>query len=151
MQCRFDLTSPSGTLHLAEQPLGSFLEVFRDVRLIDEVDIQSRRLSSLRAPRSLRLADCTSQRARGFGLTGEVHVTEDYDRTQRWAAALAGAGYHGIRYYLRHDPSLRLVGVAVFGQTAASRRWRKPRIGSIDEHLLQQARRRFGVRVLPVP
>jgi hypothetical protein len=151
MQCRFDLTSPSGTLHVAEQPLGSFLEVFRDVRLIDEADIQSRRISSLRAPRNLRLADCTSQRARGFGVTGEIHMTEDYDRTQRWAAAFAGAGYYGIRYYLRHDPSLRLAGVAVFGQTASSRRWRKPRTGSIDEHLLQQARRRFGIRVLPVP
>lgn len=36
---RFDLNSPRGTCYLAEDPLGGFVEVFRDVGAVDQADI----------------------------------------------------------------------------------------------------------------
>jgi hypothetical protein len=110
---RFDLPPPRGTCYLAESPLGAFVEVFREIALVFQAVVDARRVSTLRVPAAVRLADCT--RARAFGLTAEIHATEEYAATQRWAAAFAAAGFAGVRYLVRHDPSARSVGVALFG------------------------------------
>src|SRR6185436_8997548 len=82
---RFDLPAGSrrGTCYLAEEPVGCFLEVFRFWTLVPEAELAARRLVRLDLPPVL-LADCTSSRCRGFGLTGEIHSTPDYALTQAW-------------------------------------------------------------------
>lgn len=151
LECRLDLATPSGTCYLAESPLGSFVEVFQDVTLIAEQDIAARVLSALHVPRRMRLADCTSSRARRFGCTGEIHTTTDYELTQRWAVRFAREGFAGVRYLVRHDPAQRQVGIALFGKTGVARGWRHPSTAPIDDELLAGIAQLFGIHVLPRP
>lgn len=151
LECRFDLRVPAGTCYVAEEPLGSFVEVFTDVTLVAEEDVEKRRLSAIHVPTTLRLADCTDAGARRFGSTGEIHTTVDYDLTQRWAQALAASGFDGIRYLVRHDPAQQRVGLALFGNAGEATGWPEPTTEEIDEDLLLDAARRFGIQVLPRP
>lgn len=150
LEHRFGLSSPLGTCHLAENPLGSLLEVFTDVRGIAGDEIDARRLSELHVPSRIRLADCTSARARGFGCTGEIHTTIDYGLTQAWAVAFAEARFEGIRYYVRHDPSLALVGIALFGHAGRPKDRPTPET-DIPSEVISEAARRYGILVLPTP
>ncbi|MGQ0670240.1 MAG: RES family NAD+ phosphorylase [Actinomycetota bacterium] len=151
LECRFDLQAPQGTCYVAEDPLGSFVEVFTDVALVAEEDVERRRLSALHVPRTLRLADCTHEASRGFGCTGEIHTTIDYDLTQRWARAFAAASFDGIRYFVRHDPAQRRVGIALFGDAGEAGGWPEPTTEEIGEDLLMDVAGLFGIRVLPRP
>jgi hypothetical protein len=146
---RFDLPAPRGTCYLAGSPLGAFVEVFREIALVSRAVVDARRVSTLHPPLTVRLADCTRARSRAFGLTAEIHSTEEYDATQRWAAAFAAAGFAGVRYLVRHDPSQRSAGVALFGSAGAAA-WPVEATGPIDQALCDRAARRFGIRVLPV-
>lgn len=145
---RFDLGEPRGTCYLATDPLGAFVEVFRYASRISQSDLDGRRLSRLRVPRDVLLADCTHSRARGFGLTAAIHASPDYSLTQVWAAAFREARHEGIRYLLSHDPSQRLVGVALFG-SAGSADWPVVSTAPIGTDLLEAALTRFGLLVLP--
>lgn len=146
---RFDLRPPRGTCYFAEDPLGSFVEAFRDIGTVDQADVDARRLSRLSVPTSAVVADCATPRARSFGVTAAIHSTEDYTKTQQWASAFAAAGFAGIRYLVSHDPSQRLVGVALFGN-AGERGW-PYREELIPPELILAARMRFGIVVLPAP
>lgn len=148
---RFDLTGDPerGACYLAETPVGAFVEVFR-VALVSQTAVRARALSTLALPLRAVLADCTSGRARAFGVTGAIHSGEDYDRTQAWAQALSGAGFDGIRSPLSRDPRQTLAGVALFGP-AGSPRWRAGRAEPIPLDVIREAQRRFGIRVLPAP
>lgn len=150
---RFDLPPPRGTLYAAAAPLGSYLEVFRHLRLVPREEIDARRLSTLAPHRALRLADCTSRRTRAFGLTGALHTTPAYGETQVWAAAFAVAGLDGIRYLVRHDPAQRLVGYALFGAAgdapAAGGDWEVASTTAIPGSLLREVEDRFGLSALP--
>jgi RES domain len=148
---RFDLPAASGrgTCYLAAEPIGCFVEVFRAWIVVPEVEVAGRRIARLDLP-AVRLADCCSARCRKFGLTGEVHSTPDYARTQAWAAALAGAGFDGVHYLLRHDPSQRLAGVALFGPAGAPS-WPFTPGDPIALAAIEEAERRFGLRVMPAP
>jgi hypothetical protein len=149
---RFDLTDPPGlgTCYLAERPLGAFVEVFRDTVLVDEADVIKRQVSRLSAPHAVKLANCTSRRARRFGVTGSIHSTQDYDLSQRWAAAFRGAGFGGVRYLVSHNPAQKLVGIALFGPAGEPT---NPvlRSDGIDPKLVALAERRFGIKVRPTP
>jgi hypothetical protein len=114
---RFDLVGLGsvGTCYLAETPLASFVEVFRDVSLITIDAVNERVVSRLPLPQGLRVADCTSGLARRFGVTAAIHASEDYELTQAWATKFFAEGFSGIRYQVSHDPSQRLIGVALFG------------------------------------
>lgn len=70
---RFDLRPPQGTCYLSLSPLGAFVEVFRDFTFVDAADVAARAVSRLQVPRDVVLANCTSSRARRFGITGEIH------------------------------------------------------------------------------
>ncbi len=129
--------------------MGCFLEVFRSWILIPEAELAARRLASLDLP-PLLLADGSSGLCRQFGLTGELHSTSDYARTQAWAAALATAGFDGIRYLLRHDPAQRSAGIALFGPVGAAD-WTFEPGQPIGPGGIEEAERRFGVRVVPMP
>lgn len=147
---RFDLDPPGGTCYFAEQPLGSFVEVFRDVPVVAESDVASRALSTLHAPSDVALADCTQGPARAFGITATIHSSENYARTRQWAAAFANAGFGGVRYFVSHDPAQRLIGVALFGP-GGERNWPVRATGPIDPKVITEARSRFGILVLPAP
>ncbi len=149
---RFDLTDGSGlgTCYLAERPLGAFVEVFQDTVLVDEADVLRRKLSLLSVPREVKLANCTSGRARRFGVTGGLHSTQDYDLTQRWAVALKDAGFGGVRYLVSHDPAQQLVAVALFGP-AGEQTHPVGESRDIDAKLIGLAEQRFGIRVRPAP
>ncbi len=147
---RFDLATPRGTCYLAEEPLGAFVEVFRAMAVVPSAEVDARRVSTLHAPRPFVLADCTSRRARAFGITAAIHSGEDYTRTQAWAAALAAAGFDGVRYLLSHDPAQRSVGVALFGPAGLAQ-WPVEATGPVDSTVILRARREFGIRVVPTP
>lgn len=147
---RFDLRPPQGTCYLSLSPFGAFVEVFRDFDFVDAADVAARALSRLRAPRDVVLANCTSSRARQFGVTGEIHSTPAYDTTQRWAAAFQDADFDGVRYFCRQDPSQREIGIALFGE-AGEADWHVAETTRIADEVLHAVERRFGIHVLPAP
>ncbi len=146
---RYDIDL-EGTLYLAADEVGAFVEVFRS-RLVPLDEVAARRLAFVRLRANLRLADLTSGVSRGFGVTAAIHASPDYGLCQRWAAALKRQGFDGVVYRLSHDPSGELVGVALFGP--------RDEVLSqlivlddqpIGDELIEEVRRRFGVLVLPV-
>lgn len=145
---RFDLATPEGTCYFATEPLGALLECcFRDTPEVDEQALRERRLSVVRTERALRLADLADMRAFGFGVTAEVHSIPDYELTQQWARAARAAGFDGVHYLLRHDPSRSMAGVARFGPAGERQDWGTPHTRAFDEELLREAAERLGVRV----
>ena len=119
---RFDLPVPHGTCYLAEEPLAALLEVTRGLTILSEDFLAGRRLLTATLTVEMRVADLTSAAAYGFGVTGELSATADYTGPQAWANALQTAGFHGIRYHVRHDPRGDLAGIAWFGRAGRARR-----------------------------
>lgn len=149
---RFNLAAPNGTCYLSEKELGAFVEHFgrllRPGGALPQPLVDARRLSAVRVGQ-LNLVDVTRRAVLGaLGLTGEIHTTTDYAATQRWAETFKGAGYDGIRYLARHDPSLKLASIAVFGpdpkDTPAG-----PRTEPIPDDLLREAGEAFSIKALP--
>jgi hypothetical protein len=136
-----------GTCYLAEQPDGCFLEVFREFATIPETEVQIRNLARIETERPLSLADCTTESARVWGITAEIHSSPDYKKTQDWAAAFARAGFDGICYLLRHDPAQRLTGIALFGPEGSQPGFPVAASEPIGTDLLQRVEDRFGIRV----
>jgi hypothetical protein len=131
--------------------VGAFLETLgRQGRLIPQVEVDRRALSTLAVPHELRLADCTVARARGFGITAGIHAMEDYQRTQTWAQAFADAGFEGVRYRISHDPRAPGTGIALFG-TAGEADWPVSPWTAIPQELLNRTQRAFGLTVVPTP
>lgn len=147
---RFDLEDNQGTCYLAAEPVGAFIEVFRTRTVIPEAEAAVRCLAELQPANATMLADCTAEAARAFGVTASLHSQPDYELTRAWAKALADAGFGGVRYRLAHDPSARQLGVALYG--AAGEGTAPVRdTGPIPPDVLDEARRRFGLLVLPTP
>lgn len=109
-------------------------------------------LSTLQVPDPMVLANATHARARGFGITAGISAIEEPDRvrTRRWAEAFNTAGFAGVRYRLSHDPSQRLIGVALFG-VAGVAPWPVVAPEPIRGSLLELVRRRYGLVDLPTP
>lgn len=143
---RFDLLGEAeGSCYLADDPLGTYVEKFREagVDLIAPAEIEKQELTQFEIEQAVRLADCTASNCRGFGVTGAIHSTPNYDLTQAWALALWKAGFGGIRYFVSHDPSQTLLGVALFG-------WDRPEKGRttpVPLDLVELAEKRFRLRV----
>ena len=151
---RFDLVlSPGhGTCYLSQRPEGGLLEAFKGIQMVSEADIGARREYEAVFADELRLANCCVAAASKFGMNAEIHTTEDYDRTHAWAVALHAAGFDGIRYFLRSDPSLKLIGYAVFGPSgeAPAGSWPGGESHEISGPTLAEAAR-YGLRVAPTP
>jgi hypothetical protein len=141
-----------GTCYLAQRAVGGLLEAFKGMRMVSTEDIDARRECDLVLTRDLLLANCCVAAAGTFGVNAEIHTTEDYDKTQAWAAAFHAAGFHGIRYFLRSDPSLKLTGYALFDteREPPARRWRAGDSHDISPSTLAEAAR-YGLRVAPTP
>lgn len=148
---RFDLPSPSGTLHAAETAVGSFIEVFRAVPFLAQAEVDARLLAGIRVPDERRLADCTGSGTRRFGVTAAIHSTPDYGLCQRWAVAFAAAGFAGVRYRVSHDPSMTGVGLALFGDDGADESLVVNGDDPIPASVLAEARTQFGIVVVPTP
>jgi hypothetical protein len=74
----------------------------------------------------------------------------DYARTQRFATWFADAGLHGVRYFLRNDPTATLIGIALFG-AAGEQNLPVLSTSPPDEATLDEAARSFAIEVLPLP
>ncbi len=153
---RFDpVDTGLGACYVAESALGAWVEVFRKRMLLAEDEVAERALLSVELGRDLRLADLTSRRALGFGVTASLGADERYDDSQAFAVDAAQAGFDGIRYLVRHDPAQQLYGIALFAPAGApdptDRGWPPHGDGAIPDDLVAEAGKRFGYRVLPVP
>ncbi|MGH9070590.1 MAG: RES family NAD+ phosphorylase [Acidimicrobiales bacterium] len=149
---RFALTLPRGTCYPGETALASFVEVFREARVVTEGLVCTKVLSVLRVREEIALADVAHPRSRWFGVTGEIHTTTAYETTQAWATAFDGADLDGVRYRVRHDPAQDLVGIALFGIAGEHKGEFLPVESSpIPPGLVAAAEQRFGIVVLPTP
>ena len=153
---RFDPVGVAGmgACYLAQDELGAFVEVFRTPTTIAQADIEGRRLCVVTLGRELQLADLCSRRALSYGVTAELGAGGDYEQSQQFAAEALEAGFDGVRWWVRHDPSQKLVGVALFGPAgapSAPRKWPMPNPIELSDRLLTRARRDFGYRVVPRP
>ena len=149
---RFDLPLPHGTCYLGEEPLASFVEVFREAAVVAEALLNAKVLSLIQLREQVRLADVTAPKSRRFGVTGEIHTSTAYGITQAWAAALHRAGFDGIRYLVRHDPSQRLTGVALFGPGGEhDHQFLTVQTTAVPTSLVTAAEARFGIVILPTP
>ncbi|WP_430335963.1 RES family NAD+ phosphorylase [Rhodococcus sp. ACT016] len=111
---RFDLPGTAGTCYVAESELLGLLEAWSGIRIIARADAAVRAISTLSVSRDLIVADTTANAAIRFGVTAEISTTVDYALTQQWAAPLQDAGYHGIRYWARHELSHTSASIALF-------------------------------------
>lgn len=122
---RFDpplsASSPFGTCYLAGHPLGAFVEKFGDLSIVTRERVDAHRLAHLQVP-ATRLADATDRRALRWGVTAELAAGRDYAGAQQWAERLFQAGFAGIWYAARHDPSGDLHSIALFGKPGAPSR-----------------------------
>lgn len=153
---RFDpVGTGKGSCYFAERPLGAWVEVYRRQMLLAEAAVSDRWLMSVRVGRDLRLADLTSRRTLGFGVTASLGANERYDTSQAFAADALGAGFAGIRYLVRHDPAQKLYGIALFGEADEQPDNDQAEASILDhpipDELIAEARRRFGYRVVPRP
>jgi hypothetical protein len=154
---RFDpVGSGFGACYFGTAPLSAWVEVFRKPLLLAEETVLTRALFSAELGRDVKLADVTSRRALGYGITATIGAGDDYGPSHAFAAEAVTAGFGGIRYLVRHDPAQKLYGIALFGPAGApdhaDPRWpagidERP----IPEPLVQDAVKRFGYRVLPRP
>jgi RES domain-containing protein len=149
---RFDpVGTGSGACYLAEEPLGAWVEVFRTAVLLDQLELDARRLTRLLTGTDLRLADLTSRRALQFGVTASLGADRDYAASQAFAVRALDAGFAGVRYLVRHDPAQRLHGVALFGPAETSDAPGTATSGPIPAELADQARARFRYRIAEHP
>ncbi len=153
---RFDpIATGLGACYLAERALGAWVEVFRKRMLLAEDEVAKRALLSVELGRDRRLADLTSRRALGFGVTASIGADEHHDDSQAFAAAAVHAGFDGVRYLVRQDPAQEIYGIALFGPPGAPRaadpQCPSHRDSPIPDDLVAEAAKRFGYRVLPPP
>lgn len=150
---RFDLRTPDGTCYLALDELSALLEVVGPDRregAISRRFLDDRRLRRLQVSGRRSLADLTSRRCAGFGLTLEINTVVPYDLPRAWAASLRKAGADGLRYFVRHDPTAGQ-GVALFGRHGERRSWPRGREERIGPGLVERLRDECGIVVLAVP
>jgi RES domain len=140
-----------GAVYFAEDPLGAWVEVFRKQMLIAEAELAERTLFTVVLGRDVRLADLTSRRALGFGVTASLGADQDYGPSQRFATEALAAGFEGIRYLVRHDPAQKLFGIAIFGEPGTGGDWPAGSDEPLPLALLAEAQRAFGYRVVPSP
>lgn len=153
---RFDLPAPEGTCYLADDldaALGEKL-LRRPKKLVPAERLRELLHSRITLLRPLVLANLTSTRATGLGVNAEIHTTLDYAKPWAWAERLRQAGFRGLRYAARSDPSLAARCVALFG--GAGLHVRAPAGIHTDEAPLDTRRARRllearGVVVVPIP
>lgn len=108
-------------IYLGLSSIGAFLEVLARFRVLTQQMIDERAFSSLSLIRALRLADLTDRTVIGrFRIAGDLSTGGDYRQSQEWAARFYDAGFDGVFYAARHDPSFTERSVALFGNEESS-------------------------------
>ena len=112
-----------GTCYMSTRPVGAALEVFGRLSVLPQRELDRRVLATIYMASDLRLADMTHPSVVGrFGLTAEASAGEEsttYPGTQRWALRLREAGFAGVHYAARHDPTLGSRSIALFGKATS--------------------------------
>lgn len=133
---RFDSpNSAFGTLYLARDLAGAFVEVFcrQAVRAATGKWLNSFHLAKFNAERTLTLVDLTGPGSVRMGL-GDARLTSgDYSIAQLWTQAFHNHPERpdGVLYRSRHDPEQELA--AIFSRTESI--WRNQSCGTLGEHL----------------
>lgn len=149
---RFDPVGTSrGACYLAAEPLGAWLEVFRDQMTWAESDLRQRRLLSVELGRELSFADVTSRRALQFGVTAQLGADSNTDASRTFAAEALEAGYDGVRYWACHDPRQKRYAYAIFDTAGESRAWPAVLSEPLSDRLIAEAAQAYGYRILPRP
>lgn len=151
---RFDLPPPDGTCYAALDEVAALLEVIGpDIvgGMVSDSFLYGRKLWRLALPRSHRVANLTDRRARGFGVTGEIHTVVPYNVPREWSLALRRSRAEGVLYRVRHDPSFRGSGVGLFGKAGARKSWNQGRETAIGEALQRKLALECNIRVFPIP
>lgn len=111
-----------GTCYLSTDQIGAALEVFGRFSVLPQSEIDRRVLATVYLGSDVRLADMTHASVVGrFGLTAEISAgaaSTSYDCAQQWAARLREAGFGGVYYGARHDPTLGSRSIALFGKAS---------------------------------
>ncbi len=150
---RFDLPEPRGTCYLAGDEVSALLEAVGPERMgggISTRFFRRRRIRRLQVPDARSLADLTSRRCAGYGITLEIHTVVPYDRTRAWAEALHRAGAEGLLYSARHDPAGG-EAVALFDQAGERKSWPRGPEQPIEPGLIERLKDECGVAVIDVP
>lgn len=142
-----------GTCYLSTSPYGAFAEVFGQASTISRTDIDDRAMTVVHVAIETELADFTAPTVLGlYGLTGTASAggrRDTYKRCQLWAAALFEAGFGGIRYRARHDPSLTSTSIALFGAPGAESK-SLVSLGEVDlAAASDDFADYFGLRIMP--
>lgn len=148
---RFDPPTPDrGACYLSTSKLGAWVETFRTAMIIDEADVRTRSVATVKLDTAYRFADLTRRQALAAGVTGAMSSGADYGPSHALAADLQGE-LDGILWRLRHDLEQQLVGVALFGPEGEQdpNRWTAAKSDPIDPDLIRQAEDEFGYRVMP--
>ncbi|MGO4204816.1 RES family NAD+ phosphorylase [Rhodococcus sp. TAF43] len=153
---RFDLAEPAGTCYTAEAEVVALLETWGGMQVVPSYDVDDRAISTIRVDTDRTVADLTSNLSAQFGITAEIFTTGNYQLEQRWAAALHAAGYHGLRYWARHDLAHVHACVAVFdtaGDLTGSPAYGVTNTTDLNGRtdLIGMLRTETGIVVLPVP
>lgn len=154
---RFDLARPRGTCYLAEDRLeGALVEKLLrvPVKTVPAERLDELFHATVAVDRTPRTADLTAAAATGFGLNAEIHSTLDYQRSQRWAAALDHAGWHAVRHRLRGDITQTLAGRALFGRAGLHTRapaGMRTSVQPLDTEAARALLAQRHVEVRPIP
>jgi len=146
---RFDLPRPWGSCYVAHTSMGAFLETLTRLGVIPATEVRARRLATITLSLELRVADCRSSAAAGYGVTATTSAGYPYERESHpWAQRFWRAGFDGIRYGAAHHPALAETSYALFGRSDQQASY-----GSVDSRplpaeLLADARSTFGFRIV---
>jgi hypothetical protein len=121
---RFDpppaLRADFGTCYTGASPESAYVEAFGRLKAAVPVHIiTERRLAVFKPRKNLRLADMNDPSILGLyriDASASIGPVNSYRTNQRYAGELWSAGFDGIHYLSRHDPSLTSVSVAVFAK-----------------------------------
>ena len=138
-----------GTCYVAEIELACVLEVFGSIGVISQTELDIRRTTTLQVAHRTRLADLTARSILGqFRLDGSLHTGMDRTATQQFAAERHEEGFDGILYKIRHDPALRLAGIALFGEPGTQRQmFTAAKTRMIDSEALTAMQDEFSIEV----
>lgn len=151
---RFDpVAAPGrGASYWTLDPLGAWIEVFRDSMSIDEKDITDRHLSIATLTQPLRVADLAVRRALKSGVTAAMTSGADYAGAQQLSSEIQPTE-RAIRWRLRHDLRGKSLGLVLFGPAGsvppAGIQTRKP--VALPSHLVARTASVFGYEILPTP
>lgn len=141
-----------GTCYTALDPLGAFMETFGRLNVIPQHIVDTKVISELYLAKPVRIADLTAPSIAGdFGIYGDISTGAEYDVPQLWASALRGAGFDGVHYIARHDPSGDLRSVALFGPPGEQPSLFQELKAAvpIPRDLVEQAKSYFHVTIIP--